>query len=200
MALALPTGPRGQMLALGMALLAAVVVWLGAIAPLRGWYDDRAELLRRQRAIAHRMASLVETLPALRRQVTTVDSAAISSGGASNDTSAVLLTGANDPVAAASLQQRIEELAMRAGVRVGSEEILPAQTEGDLRAIAVRLTLTAPYHSLVGLLLALSRSETPMVVDDLLLRGPSGRPGDDDLPIDVSMTVTSYRAAKAETP
>jgi general secretion pathway protein M len=188
------------MLALGMALLAAVVVWLGAIAPLRGWYDDRAELLRRQRAIAHRMASLVETLPALRRQVTTVDSAAISSGGASNDTSAVLLTGANDPVAAASLQQRIEELAMRAGVRVGSEEILPAQTEGDLRAIAVRLTLTAPYHSLVGLLLALSRSETPMVVDDLLLRGPSGRPGDDDLPIDVSMTVTSYRAAKAETP
>jgi general secretion pathway protein M len=199
MALALPGGPRGQLLALAMALLAAVVVWLGAIAPLWGWYDDRAELLRRQRAIAHRMASLVETLPALRRQVATVDSVA-TGGGANNDTSAVLLTGANDPVAAASLQQSIEELATRAGVRVGSEEILPGQTEGDLRAIAVRLTLTAPFHSLVGLLLALSRSETPMVVDDLLLRGPPGRPGDEDLPIDVSMTVTSYRAAKAETP
>jgi len=199
MALALPGGPRGQLLALAMALLAAVVVWFGAIAPLWGWYDDRAELLRRQRAIAHRMASLVETLPALRRQVATVDNVA-TGGGANNDTSAVLLTGANDPVAAASLQQSIEELATRAGVRVGSEEILPAQTEGDLRAIAVRLTLTAPFHSLVGLLLALSRSETPMVVDELLLRGPPGKPGDDDLPIDVSMTVTSYRAAKAESP
>jgi general secretion pathway protein M len=185
------------MLALSMALVAAAVVWLGAIAPLWGWYADRAELLRRQRTIAHRMASLVETLPALRRQAATVDSAA--KGGANNDTSAVLLTGANDSVAAASLQQRIEELATRAGVRVGSEEILPAQTEGDLRAIAVRLTLTAPFRSLVGLLLALSRSETPMVVDELLLRGPPGKPGD-DLPIDVSMTVTSYRAAKAETP
>ncbi len=185
------------MLALGMALLAVVVVWLGVIAPVWGWYDDRAELLRRQRAIAHRMASLVETLPALRRQVATVDNAA--RGGANND-AAVLLTGASDPVAAASLQQRIEELATRAGVRVGSEEILPAQAEGDLRAIAVRLTLTAPFPSLVGLLLALSRSETPMVVDELLLRGPPGKPGDDDLPVDVSMTVTSYRAAKAETP
>jgi hypothetical protein len=85
-------------------------------------------------------------------------------------------------------------------VRVGSEEILPGQAEGDLRAIAVRLTLTAPYRSLVALLLALSRSETPMVVDELLLRGPPGKPGEDDIPIDVSMTVTSYRAAKAEPP
>ena len=188
------------MLALGIALLAAVVVWLGAIAPLWGWYADRAEQLRRQRAIAHRMASLVESLPALRRQAAAVDSAAASPGGANNDSAAVLLTGANDPVAAASLQQRIEELATRAGVRVGSEEILPGQAEGDLRAIAVRLTLTAPYRSLVALLLALSRSETPMVVDELLLRGPPGKPGDDDLPIDASMTVTSYRAAKVETP
>lgn len=200
MALALPTGRRGQMLALGMALLAAVVVWIGAIAPLWGWYDDRAELLRRQRAIAHRMASLVESLPELQREAATVDSGATSSRGANNDASAVLLTGANDPVAAASLQQRIEGLATRAGVRVGSEEILPGQAEGDLRAIAVRLTLTAPYRSLVALLLALSRSETPMVVDELLLRGPPGQPGEDDIPIDVSMTVTSYRAAKAEPP
>jgi general secretion pathway protein M len=199
MALALPTGRRGQMLALGMALLAAVAAWIGLIAPLRDWYDNRAELLRRQRAIAHRMASLVESLPALRRQAVTVDGAATSSGGTNNDSLAVLLTGANDPVAAASLQQRIEELATRSGVRVGSEEILPAQAEGDLRAIAVRLTLTAPFRSLVALLLALSRSETPMVVDELLLRGPPGKPGDDGLPVDVSMTVTSYRSAKAET-
>jgi general secretion pathway protein M len=196
----MPTGGRGQLLALGMALLAAVAIWLGAITPLLGWYGDRAEVLRRQRAIAHRMASLVETLPALRRQAAAADGAAPRSGGANADASAALLTGANDPVAAASLQQRIEELATQAGVRVGSEEILPGQAEGDLRAIAVRLTLTAPFRSLVALLLALSRSETPMVVDELLLRGPPGKPGDDDLPVDVSMTVTAYRSPKADTP
>jgi hypothetical protein len=196
----MPTGGRGQLLALGLALLAAVAIWLGAITPLLGWYGDRAEVLRRQRAIAHRMASLVETLPALRRQAAAADGAAPRSGGANADASAALLTGANDPVAAASLQQRIEELATQAGVRVGSEEILPGQAEGDLRAIAVRLTLTAPFRSLVALLLALSRSETPMVVDELLLRGPPGKPGDDDLPVDVSMTVTAYRSPKADTP
>jgi general secretion pathway protein M len=186
------------MLALGLTLLAAAVIWIGAIAPVWGWYDDRAELLRRQNAIAHRMASLVESLPALRRQVATIAGDATSSGGVNNDT-AVLLTGTSDPVAAASLQQRIEDLATQAGVRVGSEEILPSTAEGDLRAIAVRLTLTAPFRSLVAMLLALSRSETPMVVDELLLRGPPARPGENDLPVDVSLTVTSYRSAKAAT-
>jgi hypothetical protein len=188
------------MLALAMTLVAAVTVWLGAVAPIWGWYDDRAELLRRQRANAHRMASLVESLPALRRQAAAVDGTASQAGGTSNDTSAELLTGANDSVAAASLQQRIEELATRAGVQIGSEEILPGQAEGDLRAVAVRLTITAPYRSLVGLLLALSRSEIPMVVDELLLRGTPGKPGENDLPVDVSMTVTSYRSAKVATP
>jgi hypothetical protein len=48
--------------------------------------------------------------------------------------------------------------------------------------------------------LALSRSETPMVVDELLLRGPPTRPGENDLPVDVSLTVTSYRSAKAASP
>jgi hypothetical protein len=183
-----------------MALLAAVAFWLGTVAPIIGWYGDRAEVLRRQRAIAHRMASLVETLPALRRQAATADGAAPRSGGATADASVALLTGANDPVAAASLQQRIEELAGQAGVRVGSEEILPGQAEGDLRAIAVRLTLTAPFRSFVALLLTLSRSETPMVVDELLLRGPPGKTGDDDLPVDVSMTVTSFRSVKNDPP
>ncbi len=199
MALALPSGTRGQMLAFGLAVLAAVVIWIGAVAPVWGWYDDRAELLRRQRAIAHRMASLVASLPTLRRQVATIAGDATSSGGVNNDT-AILLTGTSDPVAAASLQQRIEDLATQAGVRVGSEEILPSQPEGDLRAIAVRLTLTAPFRSLVTMFLALSRSETPMVVDELLLRGPPTRPGENDLPVDVSLTVTSYRSAKAASP
>lgn len=194
MALALPTGARGQALAVGITLLVAAAVWLGAVAPVVGWYNDRAEQLRRQRAVAHRMAALVESLPALRREA----AASTSSGGAAKDSSAALLPGANDPLAAASLQQRIEELARQAGVRVGSEEIMPGQTEGDLRAIAVRLTLTARYDALVGLLLALSQSDTPMVVDEMMLRGPAGKPEEADLPVDVSLTVTSYRSATAE--
>lgn len=197
MAVALPTGRRGQALAVGLTLVAAAMAWLAAIAPLWSWYADRAEQLQRQRAIAQRMTTLVSSLPELRREESSMKDATSASGAPARDMSAVLLTGASDPVAAASLQQRIEDLATQSGVRVGSEEILPGQNEGDLRAITVRLTLTAPYRSLVQLLLAFARSETPMVVDEFMMRGPPSKPGDDDLPIDASLTVTSYRAAKA---
>ena len=107
--------------------------------------------------------------------------------------------GASDPLAAAFLQQRIEELATKAGVRVGSEEILPGQAERDLRAISVRLTMTGPFRSVVALLLALAQNETPMVVDELLMRGPPGKTDAEDLPVDANLTVTAYRSAKADT-
>jgi general secretion pathway protein M len=200
MALGLPTGRRGKALALAMTLLAGVAVWLGIVAPILGWYDDRAELLRRETAMARRMMSLVATLPALRLEASRVNGAAPTDGGDPDaDMQAALLTGASDPLAAASLQQRVEEFASKTGVQVGSEEILPGQAEGNLRAISVRLTMTAPYQSLVALLLALARSETPMVVDELLMRGPPGKPGDGDPPVEASFTVTSYRPAKADT-
>ena len=64
-ALSLPTGRRGRTLALALALLAGSVLWTGVAAPLLGWYADRQESLRRQLAIGHRMAALVQTLPAL---------------------------------------------------------------------------------------------------------------------------------------
>jgi hypothetical protein len=188
MALALPTGPRGRTLALALTILVGVSVWFAVIAPLQQWYDDRAELLRRQQAMARRMNSLVETLPTLRREA--------GNNGAGN-TRAVLLTGETDALAAASLQQRIDELAVAAGVRIGSEEILPNQTEGDMRAVAIRVTVAASFHDFTAWLLALARSETPMVVDELQLRGPPVKPAA-DLPVDANLTVTSYRAAKAD--
>ena len=197
MELGLPTGTRGQLLALALTVLAGGSLWMGAVAPILGWYDDRSDLLRRQQAMARRMASLVETLPSLRREVAALNGSA-ANGGGDSDAAATLLTGASDPLAAASLQQRIDELAKQAGVHVASVEILPGQAEGDLRAISVRLTMTAPYHAAVDMILALARSETPMVVDELLMRGPPPGTPDRDLPVDASLTVTSYRPAKAD--
>lgn len=198
MAFALPTGRRGRALALTMTVLAATAVWVCIIAPVWDWYDDRAELLRRQHAMARRIASLVATLPTLRREASQTRAANTEGPGQDAEGLASLLPGATDPLAAAFLQQRIEGFATKAGVRVGSEEILPGQAERDLRAISVRLTLTAPFHSVVALLLALARSETPMVVDELLLRGPPAKTGTDDLPVDANLTVTSYRSAKVD--
>jgi general secretion pathway protein M len=199
MALTLPTGARGRALALGMTVLAGAAVWAGAIMPVWSWYDDRTDLLQRQAALARRMASQVASLPALRQRVALLyPGTSATAGVAQADDPGVLLTGATDPLAAATLQQRIDELATAAGVHIGSEEILPGQTEGDLRAISVRLTMSAPFRPLVAFLLAMARSETPMVADEIMMRGPAGKTPEVDPPIDASLTVTSYRPAKAD--
>ena len=67
MATALPTGQRGQVLAAGLAVLAAVVFWLGVVSPLLGFYGDREDRLDAMQVRAAREAALIETLPALRR-------------------------------------------------------------------------------------------------------------------------------------
>jgi hypothetical protein len=200
MVLALPTGARGRALALAVTVLGVAAVWAGVVSPLWDWYDDRSELLRRQHAMVRRTTSLVETLPALQREASRLNATATTEGGGPDaDIPAVLLPGTSDPLAAAFLQQRIEELAAKAGVRVGSEEILPGQAERDLRAISVRLTMTGPFRSVVALLLALAQNETPMVVDELLMRGAPGKADADDPPVDANLTVTSYRPAKVDT-
>jgi hypothetical protein len=178
-----PTGARGQALALSIALFAEALLWFGAVTPIHDWYLDRAELLRRQDTTLRRMTSLVATLPALRRE-------AEADNGSPNT---ALLTGASDALAAASLQQKIEDLAGKSGVRVGSEEILPGTPDGTLRAVAVRLTVATSFRSLVDLLLALASSETPMIVDELQLRGPAPTTKDVDQTIDASLTIVSYR-------
>jgi general secretion pathway protein M len=178
-----------------MTILAVILFWIGLAAPILNWYDDRSELLRRQEAMARRMTSLVATLPDLEREASTLN---VSSGTDVAGAMAGLLPGSSDALAAASLQQRIDELAAKAGARVASEEILPAQNDGDLRAISVRLTVTARYSAAVGFLLALAQSDVPIVVDELMIRGSPGRPTTGESPVDANLTVTSYRSMKAE--
>jgi hypothetical protein len=191
----LPTGARGKVLALGIAFMAAAIVWLGAIAPLQRWYDDRADQLQRQEAVAQRMEALVATLPALRRAA-----GLVRSGGSDDDVTAILVTGSSDAVAAATLQERIDALAVAAGVQIGSHEILQGQPEDDLRRIAVRLSFRAPFRSVVGLLVAFGRSPTAMTASEITLRGPGETGHDPELPTDATLTVASYRSARLAAP
>lgn len=207
MALVLPRGGRGQALALGVAVLGAAFVWAAAIDPALRWYHIRAEQLDRRNAVARRMAVLVESLPALRKEAEDAARGGAEARGADGNgpegagpAPAALLPGTSDALAAASLQQRIDEIAEQAGVRVTSQEILPPQPAGDLRAIPVRLTISAPYAPLAGLLLGFARSDTPMIASDIALRAQGARNRDGDPAVDVTLTVTAYRPAKAAGP
>ena len=187
------TGRTGQVLALTVTLLAVLAVWLCAIAPLLDWYTGRAETLRHDRILALRMEALVRTLPSLLEAAR--DKGSPQGGPQGGPTRpAALLSGQTDALAAAELQQRLDSLAAKAGLRIGSEEIMPPQPAGPFRAISVRITVSTPWRPLVALMQALAESETPMIADDLQLRAAAGNSRDPDPTIDGSLIVTAYRA------
>lgn len=155
----LPTGRAGRWLALAITLGVAALVWVAAGLPLLAWYGERAEQLATREALARRMAALVATLPQLQR------AAADGSG-----TVPELLDGGTDAVAAAALQQRVQDMAASSGARLASMEVLPPQQKGPYREIGVRVALNAPWPVLVRLLGAVAEARPRMLVDDLQLR------------------------------
>ena len=187
-ALDLPTGRRGQVLALGLTVAVLGGAWAGIAAPLLDWYALRAEQVQARRAVARRMAELSETLPALRdeaRRVATPGQPA----------EAAVLDGASDALAAAALQGRLQDMAARAGAPLSSAEALPGEAAGAWRRIGVRVAVNAPWPAIIRLLQAIGTASPRMLVDDLQLRAPPLvlRAGG-VRPVDASFTVLAFRA------
>jgi hypothetical protein len=184
----LPEGVRGRALAVGLALAAAALIWFGVAAPVLDWDAEQQSQLQRQAALRDRMRGLAASIPALRRDAEATR----------DDRSAeAALEGASDAVAAATLQQTLDDLAKTAGASIGSAETLPSEQAGAWQAITVRVTLTAPWTPLVRLLRSVAAAPTAMVVDNLQLRGPSRASRDPDRPIDAAFSVTAWRARES---
>lgn len=155
----LPTGPRGRVLAVALAVLVLLLLWFGIASPLLGWYSDRADALVQREILARHMAYLAARLPALEREAGT-----LRAGASAPD---ALLPGSNDAVAAAALQERVHALAGQAGTVVLSVEILPSEQVGQFRRIGLRLSLQADLPHFVKLVQLLGQTRPRILVDDL---------------------------------
>lgn len=186
----LPGGRRGQTLALAITLLPMLLLWFAVLAPLVDFYGERSERLTQRLRVAQRMAEVAAGLPALKESA-----AAVKAGPPPLQT----LDGASDAVAAAALQNRVQDMAMAAGVRLTSVEILEAGAAGDYRRIGLKLSLSAPWPVLVGLLQAIEQSPLPMVIDGLQIRAMSNAAGGSGGPrlLDASFTVAAFRIKAA---
>lgn len=185
----LPSGVRGRLLALGVGLLLLALGWVAVAEPLIGWHASLAQAVENRGAVARRMQVVAASLPAQRRQAETA--------AADTQVTSSLLEGDTDALAGAALQARLRELASGAQVSLTSAESLPAEAVGGLRRIGVRVSATAEWPVLIGLLQALDRATPRMLVDDLQLQKTVVVSGSVARPLGVTLTVLAFRAAEA---
>jgi general secretion pathway protein M len=185
MARALPTGWAGRLLALILLLAVAAVLWLGVAAPLIEFYRDRAETLAERRALADKMATVAATLPKFKETAATP----------ANDSRSpdLLLAGDSDALAAAQLQENLEQAASAAGVVLLSAEGVPTQEIGGLRRVGLKLSLSGKYSALIDFLARVGGAAAPLLVDDLAIQG-SPVPDDSDAPLLVGLAIYGFRA------
>jgi general secretion pathway protein M len=183
----LPTGRAGQLLAVGLTSLVLGVFWLGVIAPLLEWHDERAEALAQQESLAVRMEALAAALPSLQEQARAV---AVSGAG-----EAALLDGDSDTTASASLQERLQAMFLQKGVQLRSVETLPGEEAGAYRRIGLRVSLDASWPVLMDLLKDLHVGTPALLVDDLQIKPALHRISTAPGSFDVTCSVFAFRSA-----
>lgn len=187
MAMALPEGPRGRALALGVGAIVLAALWLAAGAPMLDAYADRADELQRRSALAARMADLAGSLPELQRE------AAAQSTDATPKSAT--LQGASDALAGAALQSLVETMSNSAGGHLTSTEALPAEQVGAYRRVALRVAVDATWPVLIRLMQAIERATPRMFIDDIQIHAQPAAEKVHEPPLDISFTVLAFRAA-----
>jgi general secretion pathway protein M len=190
MALALPEGPRGRALALGLTAIVLAALWLAAVQPLLEAYADRAEAIARRAALATRMADVAASLPELQRAAAAQSSDTTPAGAT--------LAGASDALAGAALQSLVEAMSTSAGGHLSSTEALPAEQVGAYRRVALRVAVDATWPVLVRLLQAIERATPRMFIDDLQIHAQPAPEKLREPPLDISFTVLAFRTGTTE--
>jgi general secretion pathway protein M len=168
----LPTGRTGQLLAVTILAAAIGSAYLLIAIPVQDFYLERQAVLEDRGMLASRLVVAATELPGLRARLAELRAAA--------NTSKVTLDGANDAIASADLQSRVEALATSLGVTLGSTESLAAEDRGGFRRIGLRIVVSGEYESLVRLFGAIETSVPPLVLDNLRIRNvlrPAGMAG-----------------------
>ncbi len=186
----MPTGRRGRLAALSLALIALGAAYLLIVAPIVDFHAGREARLEDLRILLPRLQAAADRVPELRVRLAELRAAA--------KTRKVTLEGASDAIASADLQSRIEALAASVGAAIGSTESLPAEPRGAYRRIGLRLALSGPYATLVKLLAQLDEATPPLVIDNLQIHGVLRRPGlptepDFDSGLDSGLDVYGFR-------
>ena len=184
----LPDGRAGRALALAMTAAVLLLLWEAVGSPLIGWYQDRAQAIEGRRQMAARMEMLAAELPALREAA---------AGSDARSGPVALIEGSSDAVAAAALQEKVQQMASSLGATLSSTESLPASQAGAYRRVGVRISVSAPFEVMVRLVAAIEQASPSMLIDDLQLHG-SRILVQAASPLEGALTVMAFRSGKVD--
>src|SRR6476646_9042386 len=187
---ALPTGRKGQLLALGLTILVLAVLWLGVVMPVIDWHGERADALVRKVALVQRMEALVATRAAVQEQAK-----AVAAGGAGET---ALLEGDSESVASATLQELLQAMFMQAGVQLNSVETLPGDEAGAYRRIRLRVSFNASWPVLMALLKDFEIGRPALLIDELSVQPALHRISTAPGTFDVTCAIFGFRAEPAK--
>ena len=191
MAHALPTGRRGQLLALGLTILVLASLWLGVAMPLMQWYDDRADALVQRAALLQRMEYLVGMRAGLQQQA----AAALARGVGE----ATLLEGDSDSTASASMQELLQALFLQSGIQLNSVETLPGDAVDAYRRIRLRVSFNASWSVLMSLLKDIELATPALLVDELQVEPALHRISTAPGTFDITCSIFGFRSEKTRT-
>lgn len=155
-----------RLLALAILALLCAAGWAGVAQPLLDRFAGYRDTVAHAEEQLPRLRALAASSPALQAELARIE----------RDPSARTrqLTGANDALAAADLQNRLGRIASENRVVLRSTQILPPEDEQGFRRIAVRVALEGDAPALLKILHGLETAPTTLFVDNLEIRSRSG--------------------------
>lgn len=158
----LPQGARGRLVAVGLLLIVLILAAEFVVRPLAGLYRAGVDENFDMRRDITRYRHLLAEKPALERLAEHLQT--------NDPLKPVTLSGGNPALAAAELQQRLQEAARKNGVRVISLRILQSESEGPLERIGVDTRMQTDIRGLRNMLFELETGAPYMFLDSLSIR------------------------------
>lgn len=181
----LPTGVRGRWVALGLLAIVLALVYQLTLASLWQRYRALAPAIAEQRAQVERYQQLAARAPLLRERLD-----ALRNDPRFND---YLIPGGSGALAAAALQQRLQELAQAQDGRVLSTRVGKPLQDGGFEQVTVNARLQIDLAGLQALLHSLETSSPYLFVRNLnVFRQGGRRPRGTDL-LDVQLDIYGLR-------
>jgi Tfp pilus assembly protein PilO len=150
---------------IGVALLVGLglIVYFYGVEPLQEWRRSGAEMipsreaqLERRRLVVARRPTLTAELEKLNQQLQT--------------RAPRWLQGPTPPLAASELQTLVKDVALKAGVEVRSERILPLVDRSGLQEVPIEITVAGGLRETVRLLHDLEHTTKILTVQDVKVR------------------------------